>query len=414
MMHDALARRFGTPSYIYDRACIRLAHADLVAALPQPSRLYYSVKANPHPGVVAVPAALGCHAEVSSSGELAVALAAGFAPERVLMTGPAKSADSVEAAIGRGVHRFSVESPTDLVRVGAVAAREGVVADCLLRVNAERPVPGMGLVMTGAASQFGADASWIAARPDLFRAAGTRVVGLHLYMGANIVEPDRLLEQFSISLDHVVGLAGTVQIGEVDLGGGFAAPYARAGERPDYAGLARRLAAVLDARLAGWRTGRPLVSFESGRYLVADCGRLVCSVVDVKVSKGRTFVLLDAGIHQLGGMSGLRRLPRVVPDLSVPALRPIVADCVLAGPLCTPLDTWSSGVCLPQLRPGDLVAVPNVGAYGLTASLVAFLGHPLAAEIVVDGPALVSATRLTVQRTDLVSGADHRVSGVGG
>src|SRR5205814_1484884 len=78
-----------------------------------------------------------------------------------------------------------------------------------------------------------------------------------------------------------------------------------------------------------------------------------------------------------GGMSGLRRVPRIVPDL-VPLDGGTgdgwLDDCVVAGPLCTPLDTWSQGVRLPRLRPGDLVAVPNVGAYGLTASLLALPG----------------------------------------
>ena len=73
-------------------------------------------------------------------------------------------------------------------------------------------------------------------------------------------------------------------------------------------------------------------------------------------------------------------------------------DCVVAGPLCTPLDTWSQGVRLPRLRPGDLVAVQNVGAYGLTASLLAFLGHPPPVEVVVDGATVLAASRLQLGR----------------
>jgi diaminopimelate decarboxylase len=201
-----------------------------------------------------------------------------------------------------------------------------------------------------------------------------------------------LYEQFAAS----VALAGALRrllgpgLADIDLGGGFGLPYARGGGRPSYRELAVRLPPLLDRDLPGWREGQVRLAFESGRYLAGGCGVLVCQVIDVKVSKGRTFVLLDAGINQLGGMSGLRRVPRIIPDLlpltgpADPANGGWVEDCVVAGPLCTPLDTWCQGVRLPRLRPGDLVAVPNVGAYGLTASLVAFLGHGPAREVVVD------------------------------
>src|SRR6185437_13609358 len=87
------------------------------------------------------------------------------------------------------------------------------------------------------------------------------------------------------------------------------------GARPAIGGLADRLAAVLDAQLPGWRDGAPRIAFESGRFLVADAGALLCRVVDAKESKGEAFAVLDAGINALGGMAGLRRLPPLLPSL---------------------------------------------------------------------------------------------------
>ncbi|MEO3783708.1 type III PLP-dependent enzyme [Actinocorallia sp. B10E7] len=397
-----LAREHGTPLYVYDRDDLRRAHSDLRSALPDPSRIYFSVKANPHPHVASVLAEAGCHAEIASAGEVGAALAAGFPADRVLMTGPGKSPEDLRKAFGNGVRRFSVDSPTDLARIGAHAARAGVEADCLLRVNADEPVPGMGLSMTGTASVFGADASWVLARPELFRRSGAAVVrGLHLYMGTNIEDGEVLFRQFETSL-RLAGLVGSalgVPLAELDLGGGFGMPYARSGERPDFTGLRPRLEKVLDHAVPGWQAGDPLVSFESGRYLAGGCGRLVNRVLDVKESKGRTFVVLDSGINHLGGMSGLRRIPRIVPDLlPVEHRGGEVADCTVAGPLCTPLDTWCQGVTLPELRPGDLVAVPNVGAYGLTAGLLAFLGHPAPKELVLDAGSVVSLSEVAINR----------------
>jgi diaminopimelate decarboxylase len=386
----AVAEQYGTPLYLYDLADLRRAHTQLREAIPEHSPLYYALKANPHPQVAGELAAIGCRSEVASAGEVDLAMAAGFRPSDILFTGPAKSRWDLDTALAAGVRQFSVDSPVDLDRLGRAATGHGVDVACLLRVNADRAVPGMGLSMTGTPSQFGADASWLLAQPDLFRSTGAaHVNGLHLYMGTNIDDPEVLFDQFATSAALASALRRALgqTLVDIDLGGGFGMPYARAGVRPSYAALASRLEPMFDRALPGWRDGHVRLAFESGRYLTGGCGTLVCRVVDVKVSKGRTFVLLDTGIHHLGGMSGLRRVPRIVPDL-VPvdgaAVDGHVDDCVVVGPLCTPLDTWSQGVQLPQLRPDDLVAVPNVGAYGLTAGLLAFLGHRAPVEVVVD------------------------------
>ena len=408
MNAEHVTETYGTPAYVYDRRALAPAHADLRRALPEPSALYYSLKANPHPDLAAHLATLGCRAEVSSVGELDTALEAGFAPPDILVTGPGKTTELLATALRRDVRRFSVDSPGDIDRLDVAARRGGTTAEFLLRVNAETPVVGMGMTMTGTASQFGADASWLLAEPERFRSRGSaRLIGLHLYMGTNVEDPAALALELETSIKLAGHLSGALSapLQEVNLGGGFGHPYARSGGRPRYPQLRKQLELLLDEHLAGWRERAPLASFESGRYLVAGCGQLVCSVVDVKVSKGRTFVILDSGIHHLGGMSGLRRLPRVVPELLVPGTDQDIVEGTVAGPLCTPLDTWSVGARLPKLAAGDLVTVPNVGAYGLTASLLAFLGHPPACEIVVDGTEVVSATRLTLTRVPIAERA---------
>jgi diaminopimelate decarboxylase len=436
-----VAERYGTPVYVYDLAAIGRAHADLRRALPRPTDLYYSLKANPHPLVAAELAAAGCRAEVSSMGEVDAAIAAGFPPRKIMLTGPGKSEATVRHALRRGVLRFSVESPTDLARVTGLAAGQRGPARCLLRVNADQPVPGMGLTMTGAASQFGVDAAWVAADPDRFRPGGSAPAGVHLYMGTNLPDEDALMRQFEVAvplaarLDRLLG-----PLAEVDLGGGFAAPYARRGPPPPLPTLARRLTTLLDEHLPHWRSGRPRVAFESGRYLVAGAGTLIGRVLDVKPSRHETFVVLDIGVHHLGGMSGLRRIPRIVPEL-LPGGRPdagalpsaggrpeagalpsagdppdasaVLSNATVVGPLCTPLDTLSRGVTLPRLAVGDLVTIPNVGAYGLTASLLAFLGHPAPTEVVVDAEGVRHASRLEVGRVDCPAPAAHPASGDG-
>jgi diaminopimelate decarboxylase len=139
------------------------------------------------------------------------------------------------------------------------------------------------------------------------------------------------------------------------------------------------------------------VVFESGRYLTATCGTLYCRVLDVKCSQGRPVVVLESGINHLGGMSGMRRLPPVLPDIDGDGPGEPMRDAIISGPLCTPLDTWTRTGTLAA-RPGDLLRVPNVGAYGLTASLLAFTGHPAPLEVVIDGGQISHISRLTVTR----------------
>ncbi len=386
-----------TPAYVYDLAEVRRAYRLLRRALPVPADLFYSLKANPHPAIVAALREAGCRAEVSSPGELAAALQAGYPPGHILYTGPGKRDRDVAEAVKCGVTWFSVDSPQGMDQVDRVAGGLGAAARCLLRVNDTTPVPGQGLTMTGVASQFGADLDWVLAEPDRFRA---NVAGLHLYMGTNMAEEEALVAQFAQSIGtarRLVDESGFA-LEVLDLGGGFAAPFARAGDLPGYPTLAERVGRLLDAAFPRWRRGSPRVAFESGRYLTATCGRLRTRVLDVKTSRDQHVLVLESGINHLGGMSGLRRLPAVVPTLS-PATTATVAPAIVAGPLCTPLDTWARGVAAPRVRPGDVLEVPNVGAYGLSASLLAFLGHPAPVEVVVDGDRIVHVSRLTLHRT---------------
>lgn len=400
-----LALDHGTPLYHYELDEVDAAHADLRAALPAGAVLHYSLKANPHPDVAGRLATLGCRAEVSSTGELAAALAAGFTPENCAYTGPGKTAAELAAVLAAGVRRFSVESVRDLAEVDTQARRLGVRTRCLLRINPDQPLFGMGLAMGGVSSKFGVDFGQVLLSPNDFRDRdNAAIVGLHLYLGTNIVEERALLAQYEVALTICGRIATTLgrEFDEVNLGGGFGAPYARVGKRPAFPGLADAVAERVDTALPWWRPDRHTLSFESGRYLVGCAGSLIASVVDVKLSKGERHVVLDTGINHLGGMAGLRRLPAIQPEVLVASRAGVAADASparLVGPLCTPLDSWGPSTVPADLRPGDLVVVPNVGAYGLTASLVGFLGHPAPVEVVTRGDRVVSASRLDLVRT---------------
>ncbi len=382
------ACQLGTPLYVYDLAAVMARVQRLRSALPSACRLLYSFKANPLPAVAGEAGHGGCGAEITSEGELAAARQAGFDLREALFGGPAKTEAAIRAALAAGVRWFSCENWSDLHRVAGLAAAAGTVAQVLLRVNpAEAPTAR--LAMTGVASQFGFEETELLA-PDArarLQHPGLRVRGIHVYYGTQVADVAALTENtrralaVAARLETALGFVCAV----VNAGGGFPWPYAHAAPEPDLSGLRPALEAV-------WRDS-PLSEtaelwFEAGRHLVASSGTLVARVQAVKTSRDRRFILLDTGIHHLGGMAGLGRIPRAPVDFQLlaedaatrtptPALPP--ADVV--GPLCTPLDSLARGLALPELREGDLLAVPNVGAYGLTASLVGFLSHPPPLEV---------------------------------
>ncbi|MFF7446070.1 MULTISPECIES: type III PLP-dependent enzyme [unclassified Streptomyces] len=404
----ALATGAETPAYVYDLARVRQNAARLREALPEPADLYYSLKANSHPHVLRTLKDAGTLPEVCSPGELDAALAAGWDAGQVLYTGPGKRDQDIDRALHQGVREFCADSPTGLDQLDRLAGRAGMRVRTLLRVNDDRPAAGQGLAMTGVASQFGADTRWITDEPERF---GDRphveVTGLHLYMGTNLTHVPDLLAQFQQALTTAAGLRTvlaphTARLDTtLDLGGGFGAPFAKEGEAADLSGLREGLADLLDASAPGWRDGAPRPAYESGRHLVGTAGTLLTRVLDVKRSHGRDVAVLESGINHLGGMAGLRRLPPLNPTLlSDAAGRGEPRPTMVTGPLCTPLDTWARQAPLPPLRPGDLLAVPNVGAYGLSASLLAFLGHPAPLEVAVDGDAAPHISRLTLTRKD--------------
>ncbi|WP_305788035.1 type III PLP-dependent enzyme [Symbioplanes lichenis] len=386
----ALAGRVSTPLVVHDLAVLRRRAAALRGVLPGPSTLLYSLKANPCPPVVAALQAAGCGSEISSAGELAVALGTGHDPGPMLYTGPGKSAADLTAAAEAGAI-LSCESPAEVTRAREVLRPSS--ADPLriiLRVQ-----PGV-RTAAGLSMADGRQFGLLEAEAGPFcrdLPADVEVLGFHIYLGSQMPGTPALaaaFEQAAETVHRITAEAG-VRPRIVDLGGGFPWPYAAPGEGPGLADLPPAIEKTVD-RLA--RCGAE-AWFESGRGLVAAAGRLLTTVMDVKQRGGTTLVVADAGVNVLGGMSGLGRVLRpdtVFRNLSAPDREQVKVDVV--GPLCSPLDRLAVGTRMASPRIGDVLCVDNVGAYATTAALTGFLSRPAATEVAVDGPSVVEGWTL--------------------
>ena len=394
-----LAAAYGTPLYVYDLSIARHHARALQRMLPPGVEIHYSVKANPHPLVISALSQLGLRVEISSEGELDAALASAVRRDHILYTGPAKTVRELGRAIDSGVRLFSVESQVDHGRLASIAS--GTDVDYLIRLASGGRGP-VGLRMTGASSQFGVDPAALLPGSDLLDGGDSaHAVGFHVFSATNAKDEAALIAEFA---DNISTVSETIKrtgfdAQLADIGGGFGAPYAAPGLPPDYPHLRDTLISYLDEGLPGWRSAEPSVTVESGRYLAAAAGTLLTTVMDVKDSGGKRYLLCDAGVNVLGGMHGLGRLvnPKAQPENQSRDS----GSVVLAGPLCTPMDVISRSALIDRPGVGGVLAIPNAGAYGLTASLVTFLSRPIAAEVVVEGTEVIAARRLSVVESRL-------------
>jgi diaminopimelate decarboxylase len=266
----------------------------------------------------------------------------------------------------------------------------------LLRIHLSKKAAaaaGVGAVQ----SHFGADPAELlnGGSTRLARLRGLELAGIHVYSGTQIQTPEKLAGTF----EHTIHVAeeivrSGVPLRMLDLGGGFPWPWATSDVPADLSGLRAELERV-DA-LRRLTAGAELL-FESGRYLVASCGTLLATVLDVKVFEtGKTHVILDTGMIHLGGIAGLGRIHRAVASIEplAEARSETLEPADVMGPTDSPLDCIARGALVPPLQPADSVAIPNVGAYGLTASLVAFASRQSPTEVCCRGTSVVATYRL--------------------
>ena len=375
---EDVARRFGTPCYVYSRAAIERHYREYAQALAGHKALVaYSVKANSNLAVLALMARLGAGFDIVSGGELARVLAAGGDPRRVLFSGIGKSEPEIAQALDAGILCLNVESEAELERVDAVAARLGKRAPIALRVNPDIDARTHPYISTGLKqSKFGVPAG---DAERLYREAARRrhlePVGIGCHIGSLVADP----APWIAAAERVVELADRVEregiaLNHVDVGGGVGIRYRDEPARP----IGEFVAGAL--RALGAR--RHTLIVDPGRSIVGNAGVLLARVEYVKPGAAKSFLVVDAAMNDLlrPALYGAWHEVRAVrePESAAPAG---VYDVV--GPVCESADFLAQERALAA-RPGDLLAVMSAGAYGMTMSSN-YNSRPRAAEVLVDG-----------------------------
>jgi diaminopimelate decarboxylase len=374
---ETLAGRFGTPAYVYSQSTILRNYERLRGTLAHiPGLICYSVKANSHLRILSLLRQAGAGFDVVSGGELTRALRAGAAPDTIVFSGVGKTQDEIDAGLAAGILMFNVESAGELAVIESRASTLQKVGRISIRVNPDVEADTHPYISTGQMiHKFGVPKD---EAPELYRQAARsphlKVQGVACHIGSQILD----VEPFLKALDEILIVARNlaaegINVEALDLGGGYGISYGA--ERPLDVEL---MARGLEERL---REASLRLIIEPGRALVGNAGALIMRVLYVKRNQRKNFVVVDAGMNDLMRPTLYGSYHEIVPARGGTEER-LQADIV--GPLCESGDFFARDRDMPDVQPGDLLAVLTTGAYGFVLSSN-YNTRPRPAEVLVHG-----------------------------
>ncbi|MFF3994421.1 diaminopimelate decarboxylase [Streptomyces cyaneofuscatus] len=375
-----IADRFDTPAYVLDEDEVRTRCRTYRAAFPDADVLY-AAKAFLSRAMVRWIEEEGLGLDVCSAGELELAHAAGFPPERMVLHGNAKSPRDLETALRLRVGRIVVDSPSEIARIAALVGPRGR-QKVMVRVVPGVSAGGHEKIRTGTDDQkFGLSLTDGSAQHAVARVLGQsqlELTGLHCHIGSQISD----VKPYLVAVRRMVGLMARIRnshgttFAELNMGGGHGIAYRPGDPALDLTSLARRLRAELAASCAAAGLPVPRLVIEPGRAIAGPAGVALYRVLAVKHTGGTMFVAVDGGMsdNPRPALYGARYAPHLIS--ARPKAERVVATVV--GRHCEAGDVLASDVPLPgDVRPGDLLAVPVAGAYHLSmASGYNLVGRP--------------------------------------
>lgn len=353
-----LARRYGTPLYVYTERGFRTKYREIDGALDGVDHLIcYSIKSNSNIHILDIMREMGSGMDVVSGGEIYRALKAGIAPERIVYAGVGKSEDEIAYALDAGILMFNCESFPEIEAIDAVARGKGQTADIAVRVNPDVEANTHHYITTGKKENkfgIGIDALKRSSRTILER-RGVRLRGVHAHIGSQILE----VAPFVHAMDKLIGLAlelkasGFTELDYVNLGGGFGIRY-----RDEEFFPVDEWAREIKKRIA--RTGLKLI-VEPGRYLSGNNGVLLVKVLYRKTAEEKTFIVTDGAMNDLIRPS----LYGAYQEILNCTRREGTELVDVVGPICESGDFFAKDRVMGVSEQNDFLAVMSAGAYGM-------------------------------------------------
>jgi diaminopimelate decarboxylase len=387
----ALARKFGTPLYVYSQRTLAEHYQKLDRALsPVPHLICFALKANGNLSVLRTLARLGGGFDIVSGGELQRVIAAGGDPRQCVFAGVAKTEAEIELALRRGIYSFNVESEPEIARINRIAARLNKIAPIAVRVNPDVAAHTHAKITTGTyQNKFGiafeqVEAVYARAR----RLKNLRLRGVQMHIGSQLTS----VTPFEQAVRKVLPLARRLReqhgLEFFSLGGGLGIVY-----EPALASGATawwRSRAARNILTPGDYAARLLpllqplgmkILIEPGRFICGNAGILVTRVEYVKRTGRKHFVIVDAAMTDLIRPAFYDAYHEIVPVAR--RVRAALKTDVVGG-VCESGDYFCRDRRLPAVGEGDYLALLSAGAYGFVMASN-YNARPLAAEILVNG-----------------------------
>ncbi len=377
-------QEYGSPLYLYDLDQFASNIDRLREHLFPESGLFFSMKANPLSAFSSIACERSCGVEIASGGELERALDSGAAPGNIVFTGPGKTESELLQAIDAQIYMIHVESLREIRIINQLAGGKNCRVPIALRINPNGIKSSGKVQMSGTASQFGIEETDLddSLFEEISSLKNVNLTGVHIYMGTSILNAEEICQntEYSIQLGIELSQKYAFKLRYLNAGGGFGIPYFPGEKALDLSVMSNGMAILKEKYQKQLRETN--IFFESGRFLLAECGLFMVRVLYRKESRGNTYLVCDGGANFHAASAFLGRFVRGNFPMYVLGKKGTEKEFYVTGPSCTLADLLGQKVMLPSdTDEGDIIVIEKSGAYGLTYSPYGFLSHRLPLEI---------------------------------
>ncbi len=373
----SIARQVGTPFYVFSSRQIETNLLEIKNSIKEfGGKVFYAMKANSNQAILKILFDLGAGFDVVSGGEYLRAKAVGCPGSAIVFSGVGKTQDEMELALNGGIRQFNVESFPELLLLDSVAGKLGTIAPIAVRINPDVDAETHHKISTGKAeNKFGIPITKV---EKFFKVASglpnINLLGIDLHIGSQITSLRPYEKAFRKVSNFIIEKG--LQISRLDLGGGLGVVYNPSDDHPpsvvEYAKLIHEVYGTMDLE----------IEIEPGRFIVADAGILVSSVLYKKNGENRNFLIIDAAMNDLIRPAMYSSYHDIKPIMEPRNSTTSPYDVV--GPVCESSDTFAENRHLPELQAWDLLAFMTAGAYS-TVMASEYNTRPMVSEIMVKG-----------------------------
>ena len=359
---EEIATKVGTPFYIYSYSYLIQSIQQLKKTFSRYNPLIcYSLKANPNITLCRIIASYGLGADIVSGGELYQALKAGFPSEKIVYSGVGKTPDEIKYALEKNILFFNVESEQELQEIRKIAEKINKKAKVSIRINPDIDANTHHYITTGKKeNKFGIpfpQAEKIYKEASKIPSIDT--VGIHMHLGSQIKNVEPYLEALQRLKSFIDKLTREgINLSYLDIGGGFGINYREKEEKFPVEKLSEKITLLVPP-------GMRLI-IEPGRYIVGNAGALITKLIYKKSGKRKEFLIVDAGMNDLIRPSLYGAYHRIIPVKK--PLEKYGKKVDIVGPICESTDFFAQNRQLPAIESGELIAILDAGAYGISMS----------------------------------------------